>query len=679
MIDPMPTFLHPSLRRGLRSATLIAGLVVSAASTPFPASAQTPIRLGDTHAGTLAPGDTARYTVELGGNDFVLGEVNQISVDVIIRILGPDGDEKGRTGGLGRGAERFGGRSSDAGEHTVELFVAGDDEDAQGGNYEIALLRLEPVATDPKLLADQLMARFDGERSPGAAVRVWRDGETLYSKTYGMANLAYGLPFEAETRTNIGSTSKQFTSFAIMLQAERGLLSLDDDIRTHIPELPEFDEPILVRHLVTHTSGLREFLNLLRMTGRRLDRGDWIDRSELIEIVQRQPELQNSPGAEWNYNNTAYGLAAVVVERTSGQEFHRYMEENVFGPLGMTGSMVRPSIRHLVPGMSEGYTPMADGYRQLGDLGGAVGAGGIYSTIADLQTWAENFEDPELGTKEIFDEMMTSFVLTNGEESGYGYGFFIDEHKGLKRVHHGGADVAHRSMLVYYPEIGAGITTQSNHALFNSNVAFELAEAFFADAMEDDTDSAEFDPAEFDPEAFDEFAGRYALDAVPSFVLSFTREVDSLYVQATGQPRLEIAPTSDSTFRILAVEASVTFLRGEDDEVEAVMLHQNGDQRATRLGEDAPEEWAPGEDALAEFAGRFFSEELETYYEIAVEDGELVMRQRRLGRSTLTPGAEDNFSGGGFSFAFERGDGGEVAGFRLSNVRTRDVKFVRMR
>ncbi|MXX33907.1 MAG: serine hydrolase [Gemmatimonadetes bacterium] len=680
-----PQFI-PSLR-----AALLAGFALLVAVTDL--AAQTELRRGRTVPATLSPGDTARYTVDADENHFVLGEVNQISVDVTIRVLDPDGTQIGRFGGLGRGHLRFGGRTTSAGAHTVELFVTGaggGNADAPAGAYEITLLRHEPFATDPRRLTDQVMARFDGPNSPGAAVRVWRDGRTLYSETYGMANLAYGIPFEEDTRTNIGSTSKQFTAFAIMLQAERGLLSLDDDIRTHVPELPEFDETIQVRHLITHTSGLREFLNLLRMTGRRLDRGDWIDRSEIIEIVQRQPALQNSPGAEWNYNNTAFGLAAVIVERTSGQDFHVFMQENVFGPLGMTGTMVRPSIRHTVPNQSEGYTPTPDGYRQIGDLGGAVGAGGMYSTIADLQTWVENYANPRVGTAEIFDEMMTSFVLTNGEETGYGYGLSVDEQRGLKRVHHGGADVAHRSQLVYYPEINAGVTVQSNHAQFGSNVVFELAAAFFEDAMEVEEDDAgaegdeadaerDFDPDAYDPEHFDEFVGRYALDAAPTFILTFTREDDTFYAQATGQQRLEIVPTSDSTFSLLAVEASITFLRGDDGEVNAAILHQNGDQRATRLEDDgAAEEWAPTAADLANFAGRFYSEELETFYDLAVEEGELVMRQRRLGRVPLTPGDEDSFSGGGFSFAFERDRNGEVIGFYLSNVRTRDVRFGRV-
>ena len=552
----------------------------------------TELQPGRIVAGALNQGETARYTIDADANEFILGEVDQISLDVDIRILDPAGEQIGRFGGLGQGIERFAGRTSSAGTHTVELSVANDFAGISG-MFVIRLLRHEPVAADPEQLTDQLMARFDGDHTPGAAVQVWRDGSTLYSKAYGMADLTHGVPFTPETSTNIGSTSKQFTAFAVMLQQERGLLDLDDDIRSHIPELPEFAENIQVRHLLTHTSGLREFLNLMRMTGRILNQGDWIDRSELIDLVQRQPTLQNDPGAEYNYNNTAFGLAATIVERTSGQDFHVFMEENVFGPLGMTASMVRPSPRDIVPNRSEGYTPSPGGYRQIGDFGAAVGAGAVYASVADLQTWVENYANPQVGTRASIDEMMTSFVLNNGEETGYGYGLSVGEQGGLKRVSHGGADVAHRSMLAYYPEISAGVTVQSNHAQFNSSVAFELAAAFFRDAMEEDDVAGGGDPA--------------------------------------------------------------------DEEA-------------------ATEPWQPTEDDLASFAGRFFSEEIETFYTFTVDDGELVRYHRRLGHAALEPGDDaDSFSGGGTSFAFERDRNGEVIGFYLSSGRTRDVRFGRVR
>jgi CubicO group peptidase (beta-lactamase class C family) len=641
------------------------------------AAQSTELREGRTVRGTLAEGDTARYTVEVGDEYFVFGEVNQISVDVVVRVLDTDGNQRGRFDGPARGGERFSVRTTSASAYTIEVIPFEDET----GDYEITLHRVEPVETDPKKLTDQLMSRYDGVDSPGAAVQVWRDGRTLFSKAYGMANLAYGIPFKTDTRTNIGSTSKQFTAFAIMLQADRGLLSLDDDIRKHVPELPKLDETVTVRHLITHTSGLREFLNLLAMSGRRLDHGDWIDRSELIDIVQRQPKLQNVPGEEWNYNNTAFGLAAVIVERTSGQDFHVFMQENVFGPLGMTRTMVRPSPEHIVPGMSEGYTPGRDGFRQIGDLGGAVGAGGIYSTVEDLQTWVQNYASPRLGSAEIFDAMMTSYVLTNGDETGYGYGLFIDEQRGLRRVHHGGADVAHRSQVVYYPEINAGITTQSNHAGF-ANVAFEIADAFFSDAMEsDDAEAAEegdFDPETYDPEDFDDYVGRYALDAAPNFILTFTRDAGTFYLQATGQGQSEIAPTSDSTFALTIVEASVVFHRNEEGVVDGLTLDQNGLNHATRLDDDVAA-WEPTAEDLADFEGRYFSAELETFYTVVLEDEALVVHHRRLDDANLTAGEEDTFSGGALTYSFERDRNGKVIGFYAANGRTRDVRFQRVR
>ena len=642
----------------LRSSfRLISALTVALATPPGAdlAGQGTPLRPGLTVSGTLAAGDTARYTVTVGDDYYVFGEVNQISVDVLVRLMDAGGTEVARFNGPGRGPDRFAGPVKKAGVYSIQVIPVGK----QAGAYQITLVRSEPVAKDPKRLADQLMAQYDGTTSPGAVVHVWRDGRVLFSKAYGMANLAYGIPYTTDTRTNIGSTSKQFTAFAIMLQAERGRLSLDDDIRKHIPELPKFDQTITVRHLITHTSGLREFLNLLTMAGRRLDHGDWIDRHELIDVVQRQPKLQNVPGAEWNYNNTAFGLAAVIVERTSGKDFPKFMQEDVFAPLGMTRSMVRPSSRHLVPGGSEGYTPGPDGFLQIGDLGGAMGAGTIYTTVGDLQTWVQNYASPRLGTAEGFKEMMTSYVLADGKKTGYGFGLFIDEQRGLRRVHHGGADVAHRSMLAYYPTINAGITVQSNHAGFNSGVAFQLAAAFFGDAMEPEKDKGQvaavaFNPASYDAKNFDPFVGRYALDADPGFVLAFTREGDSLFTQATGQQRIPIVPRSDSLFAFATVEATVTFHRTAAGKVDGLTMRQGGQElHATRLTE-AQAAWKPTVADLGKFVGRYFSEELETFYTIALEQDTLVVRNRRLDDAKLTAGETDRFAGGGLNFSFER-------------------------
>jgi hypothetical protein len=186
-------------------------------------------------------------------------------------------------------------------------------------------------------------------------------------------------------------------------------------------------------------------------------------------------------------------------------------------------------------------------------------------------------------------------------------------------------------MLAYYPEINAGITAQSNHAGFDSNVAFRIASAFFADDMEVDDQGSEaagtesFDATSYEPERFDEVAGQYALDAAPAFILTLSQEDGTFYAQATGQERIEIVPTSDSTFTLTLVEASVVFHRNADGQVDALTLNQNGQQRATRL----MDAWDPDEKTLTTFVGRYFSEELETFYDVDLVDGSLVLTQRR--------------------------------------------------
>lgn len=668
-----------------RLAVILATLALGAGAAA--ALDEQPLAVGVATEGRLAAGERDRFTFEAGAGFFVRGSIEQRSVDVVITLLGPDGAVVGKVDGPApRGLELFRFETSAAGAHVLEVAVAedgkvGSGEEGAVGAYAITLELLEAVAEDPATLAGQLLGGFDRPDSPGAAICVWRNGEVLFERAYGMASLTHDVPFTLETPTNIGSTSKQFTAFALLLLAERGALDLDDDVRLHVPELPDLGETVTIRHLLTHTSGYREFLNLIGMSGRRLDRGDSIDRAELIEIVRRQPALQNAPGAEFNYNNTGYGLAATIVERVSGMPFPEFMRVNVFDPLGMTRSAVRPSPAHVIPGRSIGYLPADDGgYLEIPDLGAAMGPGAIYATVGDLRRWVENLAEPRVGTTESIDAMITPFVLADGKPTGYGLGLMIDRQRGLDRIHHGGADVAHRSMLAWYPGIAAGITAQSNHALFDSGIAFRLAEAFFAAEMEPKADPAattsDFDPASFDPATFDACIGRYELEEAPGFVLAFTREGESLHTQATGQPRLDLVPTGTDSYRIVGVEAAITFHRDEEGRVHALTLHQNGDHPAKRLEEEPTA--APVDPA--ELAGRYYSDEIETFYDLALEEGKLMLRQRRLDPTPLVAtDAPDTYSAGRATLTFERDRHGRVIAFYAGNGRTRDVRFARVR
>lgn len=638
------------------------------------ASAQA-LQPGQPLDGDTASGDEDAYTLALDANQFVLGEATQHSADVVVTVTGPDGETVDEFDETARGADPFQFVSEDAGTYTVTVTPFEDAE----GDYSIVIRLVEPVATTPEGIVDQTFAVLDHEDSPGVVVAIAQRGELVFAKPYGMANLTYGIPYTLETPTNIGSTSKQFTAFAIGLLAERGELSMDDDVRTHIPELPDLGETITLRHLMTHTSGYREFLNALAMGGVP---PQTIQRREIIELLQRQPELQNAPGEEWNYNNSAFGLLATVVERVTGEAFPAWMRANVFLPLGMEHTYVRESPQTVIPGRASGYVPHEDGgWQEVSDLGGAMGAGGIYSTPPDLAKWMDNYRTARLGGQALIEEMTTPTVLASGDTTEYGLGLFIDTFRGQPRWQHGGADMAHRSTFEYLPELEMGLIVLSNSPSVPSSGG-RIAEAFLGDHLEPEEDDApedageDYDPESFDPETFDAYAGRYSMDEMPTFILTFRRDGERYLIQPTGQPESEIFPIADNQFESRMVDANVVFHVEDDGSVSTITLNQNGAHPGTRLEEEAAEAGP-----LADYTGRYFSEELEVFYTIEEAEGELHLMHRRMEEPvSLAHNTGDQFTGG-FPIAtldFERDDAGRITGFRGGNGRTRGVWFERV-
>ncbi|GAB2776794.1 serine hydrolase domain-containing protein [Salinimicrobium soli] len=611
------------------------------------------------------------YTVELDSARFVYGRVNQMTVDVVVTILDPAKKKLQEFDGPARGNEIFLFETEKAGKYQIVLSPFEKEE----GNYSFKLEAVEPIAKTPEGKADQLMLPYSGDDTPGGVVLVMKDGKIIFEKGYGMANLTYDVPFTPSTVTNIGSTSKQFTAMAIKLLEERGKLSLNDDIRKYFPDLPDFGKTVTIRNLLTHTSGYREVFNTIAMTGRDLSGN--LEREKIFNVVKNQPELQNDPGAEWNYNNTGYSLLAALVEKVTDTPFPEWMQNNIFKPLRMDHTMVRANPGQVVPNRSMGYSPTKEaGFEEVTDLGGAMGAGGIYTTVEDLAKWVKNYSDPKVGNKEIVKDMITPFVLTNGDTTKYGLGLQINELGGLKNINHGGADVAHRSMFMYFPEIEGAVIVESNNAAFDLGIAKKLAQSFFKDSMKEEDDpkknsDVSEDDFQFDPEKFDVFTGKYELEEAPGFILTFKRDGERIYTQATGQPEIDLQAISDTVFKVVGISAKVSFHLKDDKEAQSLTLHQNGDHLAKRIN------WSPGQEELKEFTGRYFSNEIETLFTVALNDSTLVLKNYQLKDLEMTPAAEDSF---GVEFPivemeFQRNESGEITGFRASNGRARGILF----
>lgn len=330
------------------------------------------------------------------------------------------------------------------------------------------------------LKIDKLFKAWDKPNTPGATLAIVKDGQVLYRKGYGMANLEYAIPNTPSTVFHIASISKQFTAFAILLLERDGRVSMDDDIRKYIPEVPDFGAKITLQHLVTHTSGLRDQWNLLAMAGWRLD--DVITKEHVMKLVEAQQELNFQPGEEYLYCNTGFTLLAEVVARVTGQTFAEYTQEYIFEPLGMTKTLFYDDHEQIVKNRAYSYHIEDDEYKKSVLSYANVGATSLFTSVEDLSIWSRNFEYPTVGNKALITKMNTRQTLNSGKTVGYALGQSVTLYKGLNRISHGGADAGFRSSLLRFPDQNFSVMAFGNFAGFDANGITEaIADIYLED------------------------------------------------------------------------------------------------------------------------------------------------------------------------------------------------------
>jgi CubicO group peptidase (beta-lactamase class C family) len=667
------------LRRVLESTSLIAAALF--AVQPGLANAQEQVaelRLNSRVERELAPGQRHAFRLALPSEQYVFAMVEQPGIDVVVRIHDPAGVVIDEIDGPGVGGTEIVTLVSRAsGDYRIEILPF--DPEAEPGGYAITIVRLEPVAKTMSGRVDQLFAPWDVPGSPGAALAIVRDGEIVYEKGYGLAQLEYDIPITPTTVFHVASVSKQFTAFAIAMLAEAGKLSLDDDIRVHLPEIADFGDTITIRHLVHHTSGLRDQWVLLAMAGWRLD--DVITRDQIMRLVQRQRELNFKPGDEILYCNTGYTLLAEIVERVTGVSFAEWTAENIFQPLEMNDTHFHDDHQLVVPNRAYSYARREDRYRKSVLSYANVGATSLFTTVEDLAKWETNLDDGRVGGPAVIQAVHTRGVLNNGDTLSYAFGLGIGEHRGLRTVGHSGGDAGFRSYVVRYPEEDFAVVILSNLGDFSpSSMARRVGDIYLADRLEEEAPEPAAEPesdrpaVEVDPAIYDDYAGDYQFG--PEVVTVF-RDGDRLWARQPGQPRVEFIPESDTRFFVPARNAYVTFERDETGEASR-FIATVGEERIEGL---RVEPFAPDESELTEYTGKYHSEELGTTYTLVVREGGLVATHVRHDPIPLSPATTaDVFSGDTWFFRqveFKRAAAGTIAGFRLTSGRVRNMAFVK--
>ena len=340
-------------------------------------------------------------------------------------------------------------------------------------------------ADDKKTAAvDEVFSDLTKAGSPGCALGVYRDGKIVYSKGYGLANLEENVPITPQSVFDIGSTSKQFTAASILLLEKQGKLSVNDDVRKYIPELPDYGQKITILHLLNHTSGLRDYLTLMELAGINTD--SVTTDEDALKMIARQKALNFAPGSDWLYSNTGFFLLSVIVKRVSGKTLREFAAEDIFMPLEMTHTQFRDDHTSLIANRAMAYDAKEKGGGYSLDVSyfEQTGDGAVHTSVEDLLKWDENFYSGQIGGKDFLSEIQEQGKLNSGKVLDYAKGLFIADYRGLHTVSHGGSWGGYRAELLRFPEQHFSVACLCNLGSASpSNRAHRVADIYLASLM----------------------------------------------------------------------------------------------------------------------------------------------------------------------------------------------------
>lgn len=514
---------------------------------------------------------------------------------------------------------------------------------------------------------DAIFAPWNGTDTPGCAVGIARDGVLDYARGYGMSSLEYDVAITPESIFLVGSISKQFTAFSIALLAQDGKLSLDDDIRKYVPEIPDFGKTITIAHLIHHRSGLREQGQLLYLAGWRGD--DMMTEADMLAVAAKQRGLNFAPGAETLYNNLGYTLLAVIVERVSGKPLWVFADERIFKPLGMTDTHFQDDHTEIVRRRAAGYQAHRDGgWRISIPASDYYGPTGLFTTVGDLLKWQDNFVHARVGGKSAVAFMRTSAITDDGAASGYGGGVFVRSYRGLRTIGHDGVHAGYRADAVSFPDQRLAIVTLCNGAtIAPPELTQKVAAVYLGDRMTPIAPSVKVAETELSP-----LAGVYWS--------SLTDEVVQVEVKDGA-----VRPAGASS--ALEPLGGGLFRSGETGRWRFGVSADNAEgARELRIWDAWPapriftrvNEPMPSASALASFAGQYRIDEVDMTYSVLMADGKLSMRWPRQTDLVLEPVGGDRFVSGPWTVTFTRAASGAVDGLTITARRLRRMRAERL-
>lgn len=527
-----------------------------------------------------------------------------------------------------------------------------------------------PSAPAPALALrlDSVFAAHTGTDRPGCAVSVVDGGRLVASRAYGMADLASRIAISPRSIFHVASVSKQFTGMSLVLLAQAGRLSLDDDVRKFLPELPAYERPVTIRHLLTHTGGLRDQWNLLIAAGWRLG-DDLITEQDVLEIVTQQRALNFTPGTDWLYSNSGFTLAAVIVKRVTGQSLRDFADSALFRPLGMRDTHFHDDNLEIVPGRTRGYTRRAGTWKETVPNYSTVGATSLFTTVEDLARWHGQLADGTVGGRAAITELARGAVLASGDTLRYALGIALGSYRGAPTLSHSGGDPGYSSHLLHFPRTRSGVAVLCNTsgAANPVRLAEQAADVYLAGQLGPE-------PALPAPVPASAIAGAEGLYWSDAWEQAGRLEADSgNAIWRTGPAAVRLRQATGGGWQLGAGQA--TMRRGDGNTI--VLRTANGE--SATLARVTPHAASAAE--MAALAGRYTSDELGVTYRLQLTGDTLQLLRRKFPPVRLVSLFRDTYTppdgGTGTVVRVVRDRRGNVSGITVGTGRVRRQPFVR--
>jgi CubicO group peptidase (beta-lactamase class C family) len=562
--------------------------------------------------------------------------------------------------------------------------VAVPQESIASGGDRPAADRIPPRDRAGRI--DSVFADLARPGSPGCAVAVVQDGRIVHARGYGLASLEHQVPIRPDTVFDIASVSKQFTAASIVLLAIDNRLSLDDTIARHVPEMTATGRGVTLRQLLHHTGGLRDYLSLLVLAG--LEERGVSTPADALGILARQKGVNFPPGTDYQYCNSGFFLMSEVVRRVTGRSLARFAQERIFDPLGMRSTRFLEDQTVPVPRRATGYSAAGeDGYRIDMSQYEQIGDGAVVTTVEDLTRWDANFYDPKVGGTALLDRLQTPGSLADGTALLYGLGLSVDTFRGLRRVRHSGSWAGYRAEMARYPDERVSVICLCNLGDAAPRLRAEkIAAIVLGDRLAPETGPGDgpaainsagssAPPAPGGPPVPDTILGGYR-DSRTGEIVALRRDGSVLRLADWGDEAEAVLRTADR----LAVpewgmEIQIVPAAGGTP---ARLVINGRSARPQTFEKYVPVDLTPAR--MREYAGRYYSEEIDAPLVLATEKDLLVLRlPRRDDAAPLRPAIRDVFEGGEVVLQFDRDAGRRITGLRLTTDGARNLRYVRRR